>query len=392
MPKKVVDLVKTAKTLDAPGMKDFLRLETAVIPVKNTQATQLVNLIREKLSPEAVIKTDDNLNTLIITDVKSKIDLARELIAQLDMPVRQVMIEVKIVELQNGTDSKLGLDWRSILQSAQATAGSINLLNKVSIKSDSANKSDSGSNNKNSSDFSQNGYYQANSLKAAMNVQGLDTILGILINDGKGRIISSPRIVGSNNKTASINDGEQIFYTTDNRSYSNNISDNNQVTSYAGSATPSTSTIVSGNLGSSRNVNGGNYINAGISLNVTPHIVTDDLVTLDIDANINNLTGWSPSGGPIIASRSANSTITIKNGEMFVMGGLKKNEVVKSADRWPVLGYIPVLDFFFASQKEVKVSNDVVIFIIPTILKELGKSSTQNDSDILEKMDKEEKQ
>jgi len=124
MPRKVADLVKTAKKLDSPDMKDFLRLETAIIPVKNTQAIKLVNLIREKLSPDAVIKTDDNLNTLLITDVKSKIDLVKLLIAQLDLPVRQVMIEVKILELQNGNDSQIGVDWRQVLHAAQISISS----------------------------------------------------------------------------------------------------------------------------------------------------------------------------------------------------------------------------------------------------------------------------
>lgn len=387
MEKKVADLIKTVKALDSPKLKDFLRLETVIIPVKNLQASQLINLIREKLSREAVVKIDDNLNTLIITDVKSKIDQAKTLIAQLDRPIRQVMIEAKIVEIQNGTDSRLGVDWRNILQSAQAAAGSVNLLNNASTKLDSTMKSKYSSENTNNADSTQYGYFRSDSLKASMAVQGLDTIIGLLISDGKGRILSSPRIVGANNQTAYISDGEQIYYSDDQRNYTNSVNDTTSFTNYTSSSGVSTSNNISGSMNQSRYINN-NSINTGIALNVTPHIIADDLITLDINAQINNLTGWSPSGGPIISGRSANSTVTISDGEAFVMGGLKKNTEVEVVDRWPILGYIPLLDYIFASHKQVKVANDVILFIIPTILKEIGKNGTVSDTETLEELQK----
>lgn len=384
MEKKVADLIKTVKALDSPKMKEFLRLETAIIIVKNLQAWQLVDLIREKLSREAVIKIDNNLNTLLITDVKSKIDQTRELIEKLDIPIRQVMIEVKIVEIENNVDSKLGVDWRSILKSAQAAAGSVDLLNRISTKSDSTNKTNVTSGSTNTSDFSQNGYIRSDSLKASIAVQGLDTIIGLLISDGKGRILSSPRIVGSNNQRAYISDGEQIYYSTDQRNYSNNLSDTTNLNNSTSLSGGSSNANILGNMTQSRYENT-NYIQAGINLSITPHIIADDLVTLGIDTQINNLTGWSPTGGPIISSRSANSTVTIRDGEAFVMGGLKKTSEVEVVDRWPVLGYIPLLDIIFSSRKQVKIANDVVLFITPTILKEYGKNINPSDREILEK-------
>lgn len=68
------------------------------------------------------------------------------------------------------------------------------------------------------------------------------------------------------------------------------------------------------------------------------------------------------------------------------MGGLKKNSVVKSIDRVPILGYIPVLDYLFSTRKEITVANDIVMFIIPTVLDKVGENTPAGDVDLLKKV------
>ncbi len=344
--KKVVDLIKTSRTLDVAGLNGFLRLDTVIVPLKNIQASSISDLVKEKLSSDAVVKVNSDLNVLIITDVKSKIDEAQTLISQLDIPVRQVMIEAKIVELNSDSDSKYGTDWQNILQSAQASA------------SYGEGNMDAGGNQR----------YQTAQASTMLTLQGLDSVLGILTKDGTAKILSSPRIVTSNNKLATIRSGDKVYYLNQYGNYSSDADSHTGISAYS-----SNSTNVDADNDSAMNVSkttNENYVNADLSLCVTPHIVSEDLVTLDIHASVGDLVGWGPAGTPIISQRSANSTVTVKNGEVFVMGGLKKDSTVKSVEHVPVLGYIPIIGFFFSSEKERVISNDVVIFVTPTVLKD----------------------
>ena len=372
MANKVADLIKVAKKLDVKGLNNFLKTETVVLQVNNVQAGDISGMLGARLSPGASIKVDADLNALVITDVKSKIDQAKALIKLLDIPARQVMIEAKIIELQNDRDAKTGVDWRYIFQSAQAIGDTAVIGGIVqNLKLTGAG-----------------GVLG----KATFSMNGIDSIIGVLEKDGKAKLLASPRIVASNNKWAFINTGDQIFYSSDTR-YSNTGSNANTYLNgnvyYSPTpvvVNPNDNISVNENLGTSfnRNMNNG-VVNTGINLNVTPHIVSSDLVTLDIVAVINNLAGWSPTGSPIVTNRSANSTITIKNGEAFVMGGLKKDTLVKSTDKVPLLGDIPLLGFFFSSDKETTVSNDIIIVIMPTILAEAGKNLPDEDNARLEK-------
>ncbi len=394
MDNKVKDLIKIVKKLDSPKLKDYLRLDTVVLSIKNTQAYKLINLIRDKLSSSAIVRVDGDLNALIITDLKSKIDNAKAFVAKLDVPVKQVSIEMKVVELNNGSDSKLGFDWRSILKSAQATINSLSTRQSQPFTADV----DSPNVQKNSLDskaqYTNIGY----GYKGSMSIQGLDSLIGLLVSNGRGQVLSSPRIVASNNKRAYISDGDRIYYENLGRHYYTGNYSSNYPHEYGSVSARMENEIPSTNISKSYDNNSTDsitqnmdtsqsttWVNAGFSLSVIPHIVSQDFVTLDLNAHLNNLTGWSPTNSPIVSSRSANSTVTIKSGEVFVMGGLKKETTVTQVDRVPVLGYIPLIDFFFSSRKEIRVRNDVVIFIIPTILEKTGVNNTPEDQHLLDK-------
>jgi type II secretory pathway component GspD/PulD (secretin) len=371
MQNKVTDLIKVAKKLDVKGISNFLKVETAVIPVNNVQASDIAGLLYDRLTPGAPVRIDSAMNALIITDVKSKLDQAKALIQLLDVPSRQVMIEARIIELQNDRDAKTGVDWRSIFQSAQITGDTM-----IGATASTGNTSLMASG--------------GGSAKATFSMNGVDAIIGVLEKDGRARLLASPRIVASNNRAAYINTGDQIYYTSDSRSIgggsNSGASVGSQTQYYPGVTDTSSNMNISDNVSNStnRNISSG-YINTGINLNVTPHIVSSDLVTIDLNAAVNNLSGWSPQGNPVVMNRTANSTITIKNGEAFVMGGLKKDMLVKSTDKVPFLGDIPVLGFFFSSDKEMTVTNDIVIVIMPMILAEQGKNMPAEDKEKIEK-------
>ncbi|MBN2754593.1 MAG: hypothetical protein JXR81_06975 [Candidatus Goldbacteria bacterium] len=376
---KVNDLEAVVKRLDDRKLKNFMRLETEIIQIKNLQARALVDLIRERLSDTAIVKVDSNLNTLLITDVKSKIEQARELIEKLDVPVKQVMIEVKIVEVSNDEDSKIGIDWRTLLESVSAGAETsirnLSQIGQVKVENGSLPVTEAKYKMTDS-------YGPQNSIGVKMSMNGINSIIGILTKEGKVKVISSPRVVASNNKYAFVDTGSRYYHKSLNSQNQNGSSSGYPQDTDISFNSSSTNVSVNTNNGAYSNSNFSsnqnynyNYISTGIYLRVLPSIVSDNVVTLDINARISDVISWAPDGFPIVSNNETNSVITIKDGESFILGGLKKESTAEIVDRIPLLGHIPVLDLIFASRKTVKISNDVVIFISPTILADPNKAA-----------------
>ena len=333
---KVNDLEKVVKELDDRKLKNFMRLETEIIQIKNLQAGALVDLIRARLSETAVIKVDANLNTLLITDVKSKIEQARELIEKLDVPVKQVMIEVKIVEVTNDEDSKIGIDWRTLLESVSAGAEtSIRNLSQIGQV-----KVENGSLPVTEAKYTMSDYYgPQSSIGVKMSMNGINSIIGILSKEGKVKVISSPRVVASNNKFAFVDTGSRYYHKSMNYQNQNSSGSGYPQNTDINFDSSSTNVSVNTNNGAYNNYNSSsnqnysfNFISTGIYLRVLPSIVSDNVVTLDVHARISDVSSWAPDGFPVVSNNETNSVITIKDGESFILGGLKKESTVEIVD------------------------------------------------------------
>jgi len=96
---------------------------------------------------------------------------------------------------------------------------------------------------------------------------------------------------------------------------------------------------------------------------------------------LTSLSGWSPSGTPIVSGRESSTKVLLKDGETFVMSGLEKKELAKSTSRFPVLGYIPIIDLLFSKTVDIQKESDVLIFITPHILKNVGVSELSSEKD-----------
>jgi type II secretory pathway component GspD/PulD (secretin) len=314
---KVRDLTKLVKGLDVAGLKDFLRLETEVIPLKYALASSLTQIVKERLSSDGIIQADNNLNLLIVTDVRSKIDYAKKIIALLDIPTAQVLIEAKIVETSGEIRSELGVDWWALSD----------LLPSVSINYNASTYKREELPSKNKYEYKQSEIFG----RVGMNLTRLGDFINLLIKEDKAKLLSNPKIMTLNNTSGRIEVVETIEYKTSSR------------------------------------YNGYDQAEIGLVLEITPHIGVSNYINMDISAGMGNLSGWNPNGSPIIYEQNMYNSVLVKDGETFIIGGLKKKSTIKVTKRVPVLGYI--LPYIFSKKEDSVRENDLLIFITPHIVK-----------------------
>ena len=154
--------------------------------------------------------------------------------------------------------------------------------------------------------------------------------------EGRGEIISSPRVITADKSKAEIQQGTEIPYAT--------VSNNGT------------------------NVQ---FKDAVLKLEVTPNITPDDRIIMDLKINKDNPNfAQSVQGTPAVDTRSVETRVLVDNGETVVLGGVFENEKSKDVDKTPFFGDLPVLGFFFRSTAERDVNRELLFFVTPKILKD----------------------
>ncbi len=327
---KIRDLTKLVKGLDVAGLKDFLRLETEVISLKYSLASSLTQIVKERLSSDGIIQANDDLNILIITDVRSKIDYAKKIITLLDIPTTQLLIEAKIIETNEDLRDELGIDWWTL--NDLFPVGTIEYYENKSKREDITKYTYKDS---------------RTSGRAEMDLNKLGDFINLLIKEDKAKLLSNPKIMTLNNTSGRIEVMETIEYETSYREhYRERI---------------------------------------GLTLGITPHTGVSNHINMNILAIMKNISGWNPNGSPIISDQFVNSSVLVKDGETFIIAGLKKKSIIKITKRVPILGYI--LPYIFSKKEDSIKENDLLIFITPHIIK----IDTPLESTDLKKLDELEK-
>jgi type II secretory pathway component GspD/PulD (secretin) len=163
--------------------------------------------------------------------------------------------------------------------------------------------------------------------------------LGALINQSKAKILAAPKVVTINGQPARIEAVQDIRFRT--------------------------STVSNGVVSSDFKT-----VSAGIILAVTPTINAEDRITLQIKPESSFPTQQSTDAGPIIRTRTAQTTVSIRDGETLVIGGLIDDQDTKGVTKVPVLGDIPIIGVFFRSNFTRKVRNELLVFVTPRIIKD----------------------
>jgi type IV pilus assembly protein PilQ len=334
--------------------KQLVELESLyseIIEVNFAKATDLSALLQSGqeegsgsgvtgfLSGRGSVTVDERTNSLLLRDTADQLVQIRKLITKLDIPIRQVLIESRIVIANNDFTKELGVRFGT---SASITGNQANFSNIAS----------SGSLNGTTQILNGETLEQADRLNVNLPVANaagtfalalaklplgaiLELELSAMQEEGQGEIISSPRVITSNQKTATIEQGTEIPYQE---------------------ASSSGATSVS-------------FKEAVLKLEVTPQITPDDRVVMDLEVNKDEV-GAVFLGVPSIDTRSVKTQVLVDNGETVVLGGIYEQRKTKSSRRVPFFGDLPYVGFLFKTNTNEDIKRELLIFVTPKIIKD----------------------
>ena len=336
---KLNDLVALVHQLDSPKLKEFVRLETVSIPLNYTDPNSVKGLISPQLSQEGSMIVDSSHNALVITDLSSKIDTIRGMLEKIDVFIPQVEIEAGVVEISDDYMSKVGIDW-SALRTLDSTG---------SLSTSGQNTHDNFTNTTTSpppytNNTSDSSNQQNWSFNGTLNFNKFFDLINVLSNKNQADVLTKTRVITANNQPGVITAGQRVYYR-----------------SVGGSPPPSE-----------------NQSTGGLTVNILPQIGQGDAILLSINANLDDLTGWSPAGNPIFENRSAQSKVTLKDGETFVLGGMMKTTEIETEGGIPVLK--DILPFIFSAKSKTKVKRDVLILLTPHIKRDPGNPPDKDEA------------
>ena len=302
---------------------------------------------------------DTSTNTMVITDTQDVITKFEKLVAQLDVPVRQVMIEARIVEASDTFQRELGVKWQALTgeNAGHASTGvggghSLNGFDNdnktVSWGSQYATAMGSDGQDHVVRQLGQpNVYLPASAATSAITLfrstahgfLGLE--LSAMQDNGKGKLISSPRVLTQDRKEASLQSGEEIPYET---------------------ASSSGATTIQ-------------WKEATTGIKVTPQITPDGNVIMTVKVSKNSVSARHNAGVPILSKKEVETSAMVENGGTMVLGGLYEEDNTNNAAKVPLLGDIPVLGNLFKHSTKVKNRRELLIFITPRIIDTMNASS-----------------
>ncbi|MFK5927213.1 MAG: type IV pilus secretin PilQ [Desulfuromusa sp.] len=329
LPKDKIRSMKEAELTAVRSQEKLEPLVTEVVTVSYADLGKISGPVKEVLSDRGHITEDSRNKLLIVTDVPQRIVDARELISILDTPERQVMIEARIVQVNSNYSRELGVHWGLFGSDADndprsfqsITSAGGNFLVDITEGSVGPLVPAAGVST------------QMQIGRALIDNVVLDLQMQALQADGKGKVISTPRVTTLNGETATISQGTTIPYQT------------------SGADGPKTE-----------------FINAELKLEVTPVINPDGSIILEILATNDSPSLTAGASAPSIDTKKAETKVLIHDGETTVIGGIYVESIQESEDGIPGLMGIPILGNLFKSQKKQTVKDELLIFITPRIM------------------------
>lgn len=321
-------------------VQNLAELKSANIEINYAKADEIAVILKTSdggiLSTRGNVTVDTRTNTILIRDTQESIDEARRVINALDIPVKQVLIESRMVTVRDNVDEQLGVRW------GFTGAGDNNSVSGSIIGADTAGQGvvpDIGDRlNVNlpvSSAAGSIGFQIANLLDGNI----LDLELSALEAENKGEIIASPRITVANQQEAYIEQGTEIPFVQ---------------------ATSSGATSVE-------------FKKAVLSLKVTPHITPDNRIILNLVVTQDTRGDTvSTSTGPAVAidTQEISTQVLVENGETIVLGGIFQQVSTNDVTKVPLLGDIPYFGNLFKTTSTIEQKRELLIFVTPKIIEE----------------------
>jgi type IV pilus assembly protein PilQ len=309
------------------------------------------------LSERGSIAVDERTNTLLVQDTAERLQDIRRMVTTLDIPIKQVLIETRIVVVNDDFSRDLGVRLgitsnnigpRDLVVTSGTGAGANNYLASIL---DSANDPTGNTPitfpdltdryNVNLPIADAAGRFSLALLKSDILV---DLELTALEAEGRGEIVSTPRVITANQKEASIEQGVEIPYQQ--------------------SASSGATTV--------------QFKKAVLSLTVTPQITPDNNIIMDLQVHKDNVGDIISTGGlggtvPSIDTRNVQTQVLVADGQTVVLGGIYETERRETIKKVPLLGDVPVVGNLFKSKQRVDNKAELLIFVTPRILEEGSK-------------------
>lgn len=306
------------------------------------------------LSNRGSVISEPRTNQLFVTDIPSKLEQVQQLIAKLDVPVRQVLIEARIVEADDRFGRSLGVrlggsDLRGIRggdagyavggTNRIAFGGSYDAVSSTTLESEN-NMDTTNTSFVNLPSVGAGGFPAAAfavSLFSSAANRFLNLEISALEADGRGKIVSSPRVVTADQVKALIEQGTEYPYQT---------------------ATSSGATALS-------------FRKANLKLEVTPQITPEGSIILDVDVNKDSR-GETTAAGIAINTKHVQTQVLVENGGTVVIGGIFEQTEIDDTTKVPLLGDIPVMGNLFKNRSKTSNKSELLIFITPRVISDRG--------------------
>lgn len=351
------DLVKRQQVTDQSGSVAGVTGDSPKIKSAIAAAAELGSY----LSPFGVVTMDVRTNQIFVTDYPQYLERIRTLIGQVDKPVKQVLIEARIVSAEDNFGRSLGV--RLGYNDLSSTVPGLGIGNKVpgtktsyssvsgtleGVFTQTGQDKGGGVASGSPATLTQStfvnlpaatmGGVAPSTFAVSLFKTGLASFINLELQaaetDGRVKSIASPRVVTANARQAEILQGVEIPYTT--------LTTNGPVT---------------------------NFKKAALKLNVTPQITTDGTVVLDLDVS-NDEVGAIYADGVSINTKSIKTKVTVENGGTIVLGGVYQQTDLDTTNKVPLLGDLPVIGNLFKSNSRIQSRKELLVFITPKIIDE----------------------
>ncbi len=303
-------------------------LESTYIQINYAKAVDIATILRTEssdlLSQRGAVTVDERTNTLLVRDTPRQIEEVEAMVKVLDVAVKQVVIEARMVTVRDNISDEIGINWGitnpnvdapNFLGSGTTTGADLNV--NLPVTSPAATI----------------GFQVAKLADGRL----LDLELSALERENKGEVIASPRITTANQKKAYIEQGTEIPYVESASSGATSVQ----------------------------------FKKAVLGLEVTPQITPDNRVIMDlvITQNTRGETVTTPTGPAVsIDTQEIGTQVLVENGETIVLGGIYQQQILNDITKVPVLGDIPYVGVLFRSDSQIHEKRELLIFVTPRIV------------------------
>jgi type IV pilus assembly protein PilQ len=330
-------------------VEELAPLVTEYMQLKYAKAADLAELLTSEqglLSERGTAVVDSRTNTLLMKDSAKNLEKVREALTMLDVPVRQVLIEARIVVANTTVGEELGVQWggagfKNNGDNWTTFGGSKTTLTEGNqiLFDRAASGSSTQTIDLENSDVVDFGVTDASASAFAIGYQTADFLLDLELSaietEGRAEIVSQPRVITADGQTASIESGTEIPYLQASSSGASNVA----------------------------------FKSAVLRLEVTPQITPDDRIIMDLVINQDSV-GELTTAGPAIDTNAVETQVLVENGETIVLGGIFRSEEITQVSKTPFFGDLPLIGALFRRTSQQEEKSELLVFITPRLVKE----------------------